>query len=212
MFVCLVEDESTEVLDISDDVAVCLENVSTREVGDLVSEFSTVIDGNNHSHAVLFRDPLIVLTKARSRVHDARALIGLDEVASHHSKSVQVISLRKVGEQRRVGTIDQLRALHGAVLDGSFKLLFVVGNRGCPQDQELPIQFHDGVVEVGSNDQAEVRWQCPRRGGPREQFHRSWVASVRGQVECDRDRRILTRAGCVIETNLEVAERRFGTP
>ena len=80
---------------------------SAGKVRDLVGESAVVVDGHDHTHAVVFADALVVLAETWGAVHDAGALIGLHEIVAEHPEAVQIGPVGEVWEQRRVRAADE---------------------------------------------------------------------------------------------------------
>jgi len=126
VLVGLVFQEASEVLEVTNDVAVRFENVATCEIVHLVGELALVVDRHDHAHTVLLGDALIVLAEAWCHVHDSRAFFGFHEVPRHHTEGVQVVSVGKVLKQRFVCPVDEIAAANNAVFDRALQLLAVI--------------------------------------------------------------------------------------
>ena len=98
------------------------------------------------------------------------------------------------------------------MLDGAFEF-FLIGRNSCrTEDEVFAVQLHHRVVEVGADDEPEVRRQRPRRGGPGQHLHWARVTVDRSEAERNGDCRILAWAGGVVEADLKVRQRRLSTP
>ena len=78
--------------------------------------------GTTSSMPAASHDPLVVLAEAGREVHDAGALVGVDEVGGQHPERVGVVGEER--EQRLVGAPDELGALDRAVTSVALRARF----------------------------------------------------------------------------------------
>ena len=114
VLVGVVADDPVRLLQVPDDVGVCLEHVGAGPVGDLSGEAAVVVDGDHlaDGDAVVLTGDLVVLAKSRGHVDGAGALGGIDEVGAQHPEGVGAVG--EVREQRRVVAAHEVGALERA--------------------------------------------------------------------------------------------------
>ena len=196
--------EGARVLEVGHDVRVGVLDELPGEILHLFREDPVHADrADERLDAVRAQHPVVVLAEGRGLVHEAGALVRGDVTVRHHDERPLLRSVAEVGEERFVGTPDEVRALH--LVQHFQGMSLRVGGHALPGHVEDPAAVrvpYPGVVDVRADADGEVRRQRPRRGGPGGQ-----VSVFVRQLERHRDRRVLHVP--VVHVGFEVRQRRL---
>ena len=192
------------VAQAAQDVAVHLLDEPAFVVGYFAGKAAVLVDRADHGQALLQTQLVVVLAKARGRMHDSRALFHRDEIRGHHPEG-SLLSLRlEIGKERLVGHLQQF--VDRLVVDPDDLFLVLAQDRfeRRPGQDELLVvlQSHPHVRNLAPDCQTHIRRQGPRRGGPRQDVQLLGSA----HLETHGDRRILSLLVPLVD--LEVGQRR----
>ncbi len=141
---------------------------------------------------------------------DAGAFAELDELAAEHLEGV--LGVGEIGEERLVGSADEIGALHAADLGVVAKLLGVMRARGLGDDDVLAVLLQQRIVRLRMHREREVGRQRPGRRRPGEELRRDRLAGLGAKLEGDRQRRVLTRPRGIVDARLEIRQRGLHRP
>ena len=225
-------DRARPVAQVGDDVAVGLEHLHARVVRDGRGESAGVVDGDDGADPRLQAGVHVVLAEGGGHVHEARAVVGCDEVGGEDRPGAGPRSpalgarLRgvEVVEDRVVAASHEVLALQPREDLGGFPELFRVGGQERLGDDHvlsgdrrsgLAGHANDGVVDVGPHGHGGVGGERPRRGRPDEDElgRRRAVAHGLLQAQADGDRLVgAILVDLVVHLQLVVGQRRLVVP
>ena len=103
------------VLQVADDLRVGVEDVLSGVVRHRLVETALGVDGCDGDDARRLAGGHVVLAVGRRHMHDAGAVLGADELAGQHAKSVaHVIFVHEIRERRQIAHAKQVPAGVGA--------------------------------------------------------------------------------------------------
>ena len=165
--VALGGDEHTSSLQVVAYRGVGVEDVASGVRGDLRGEPGLVVDRAHDCDARRLAQVVVLFTETGSHVDDAGSFVYRDEVAGEDPERAFVV--REEIEQRAVGAPDQPVARH---LRHRLTLAdqLPVGTRaGFGEHDEVSVYLVDGVEDLVSDGEREVRRKGPGRRRPHEQ-------------------------------------------
>ena len=223
MVVGVVADQLASFAQRACDLGVRVEDVLSGPVGDLRGEAPGIVHRNNQLDPRCLAGDLVVLTEPRSEVHDSGAVVVAHPVGHQHAEGVgmtgEEVEQGCVVELRQVGTAQARQHL---VVSTQLRCVLLEGTRTDEHHTTVALSAcgaNQQVLHLCPDGQREVRGQRPRRGGPGPDLDVAAPSGpgqgrVIGRVdgECDGESRILARTGGVVETDLEVRQRRLCSP
>ena len=153
---------------LSDDAFVRFFYMLASKVWHFVGEFS----GQSHwahqgFNTVRFQHSVIVFTKGRRLMHQARTTLCRHIVIAYHHEGAQLCLIRKVGKQWLIVSTYQLGALE--ILQHLSVITEVMGYPGGGHVNFLVAVLHQLIVNLRANADGQIRRQSPRRCGPNGQ-------------------------------------------
>ncbi len=152
-------------LERRDDLGVVVVDELALEVGDALVEAAVGLDRVLQRHPVLLAEAEVVLAEGERGVHEARAVVGGDEVAEQDAVTERAeVRALDVVERRLVA--DALERRPGQVAEDLHLLAEDLLGERSGDDQHLPADARADVLDLRSGGDRGVGDQRPRSGRP----------------------------------------------
>ena len=136
----------------------------------LLCHLALVVDELNKRHAVLAADAVVVLTKGRRDVNDARTVLGRDIVVTGDKESLILHVLIRKRIERLILAVLKIAALHRRKdLTIAPRVREYAVHQRLGEIVDLAVDAHLYIGHVRVHAEAEVRWERPRCRRPREE-------------------------------------------